>query len=111
VLDSVNKRRKTLNLNLLEEWTAETKLDEGLIKESNAPQLNKESALRDASAFSEAISSAGTLGKVEAENIVSDLSKLEADPSLLAALREGEFIELGLGLVPISRTQWMRRHF
>jgi hypothetical protein len=99
VLESVNKRRQILGLKLLEEWTADTKLDEGLIKNAAAPDLNKESALRDAAALSDALATADALGKTEAEKIVGDLAKLDADPSLLAALQARSFVEKGLSLV------------
>jgi energy-coupling factor transporter ATP-binding protein EcfA2 len=111
VLESANKRRKTLGLKLLEDWTADTKLDEGLLKAATTPELNKESALRDVGALSAALATADTLAKVEAAKIVSDLAKLDADPSLLAALRERNFVETGLGLVdsaecPLCDHEW-----
>jgi ABC-type multidrug transport system ATPase subunit len=111
VLEAVNKRRKILGLSLLEEWTADTKLDEGLIKGSSTPEINKESALRDVAALSEALSSADKLGKTESDKIVTDLSKLEADPSLLAALQERGFVEMGLSRVdsaecPLCDHEW-----
>jgi hypothetical protein len=111
LLESVNKRRKILGLTLLEEWTAETKLDEGLIKGATAPDLNKESALRDVGALAEALETAGMLGKTEAESIVADLEKLNNDPSLLAALKARDFVEMGLNLVdsaacPLCDHEW-----
>lgn len=111
LLESVNKRRKILGLTMLEEWTAETKLDEGLIKNATAPDLNKESALRDIGAFADALDTTATLGKTEAESIVADLEKLDQDPTLLAALRSRNFVETGLSLVesefcPLCDHEW-----
>jgi hypothetical protein len=111
VLESVNKRRRILGLTLLEEWAADTKLDEGLIKSATAPELNKESALRDLGALTDALATTSTLGKSEAEAIVADLEKLEADPSLLAALQARSFVEKGLSLVdsaecPLCDHEW-----
>ncbi len=111
VLESVNRRRQILGLTLLEEWTANTKLDEGLIKNATAPDLNKESALRDANALLDALSTATVLGRDEAEKIASDLAKLDADPSLLAALQARSFVEKGLSLVdsaecPLCDHEW-----
>jgi hypothetical protein len=120
ILESVNKRRQILGLTLLEEWTADTKLDEGLIKGATAPDLNKESALRDAAALLEALATAEELGKAEALNIVNDLARLDADLSLLEALRTRSFVEKGLSLVdsaecPLCDHEWpdidhLKRH-
>ena len=111
LLEAVNKRRKTLGLALIEDWTQDTILDEGLIKEKGGPELNKESALRDADALTAALATSDLLGKSEAEKIVEDLTRLEQDPSLLAALQQRNFIEKGLSLVdgsacPLCDKEW-----
>jgi len=111
VLESVNQRRQILGLTLVEEWTGDAELDEGLIKSAAAPDLNKESALRDAAAFSDVLATADALGKTEAEKIVGDLAKLDADPSLLAALQARSFVQKGLSLVdnaecPLCDREW-----
>jgi hypothetical protein len=111
LLDAVNKRRKTLGLLLIEDWTQDTVLDEGLIKGNGGPELNKESALRDMEALAAALVSSETLGKAEAELIVEDLTRLEQDRSLLAALQERSFVEKGLSLVdsaecPLCDKEW-----
>jgi hypothetical protein len=89
----VNKRRKILNLALLEVLTKDRNLDEGLVKNKSSNELNKESALRDAEALSEAITESHELGKVEANKIVADLIRLDGDPTLLQALQQRDFVE------------------
>lgn len=111
LLEAINKRRKVLGLDALEEWTADTKFDQGMIRVTGAPELNKESALRDAEALAEALTLAGELGKSESEAILVDLTKLDSDPTLLAALRERDFVETGLGMVdsaecPLCDHEW-----
>jgi hypothetical protein len=111
VLEAVNKRRQMLGLNSLEEWTADSKVNEGLIKNASVPTMNKESALRDIEALSTALATAHELGKEESEKIVNDLSRLDADPSLLAALQARSFVEKGLNLVdsaecPLCDHEW-----
>ena len=111
LLEAVNKRRKTLGLALIEHWTQDTVLDEGLVKRKGEPELNKESALRDANALTGALATADLLGKSEAAKVVEDLTRLEQDPSLLAALQQRSFIEKGLSLVegakcPLCDMEW-----
>jgi hypothetical protein len=119
-LEAVNKRRKTLGLALIEDWTQDTVLDEGLVKGKGEPELNKESALRDANELTGALVTADLLGKSEAAKVVEDLMRLEQDPSLLAALQQRGFIEKGLSLVegaacPLCDREWpdiehLKRH-
>lgn len=111
LLEAVNKRRKVLGLADIAELTADTKLDAGLSTTTKAPEFNKLSALRDLKALSDAIEAFPALGRKEAAAIVADLSKLEADRGLLAALQQRSFIEKGLVLVdgpecPLCDTRW-----
>lgn len=111
VLEAVNKRRKLLGLPEIAELTADTKLDAGLSAAAKTPDFNKQSALRDLKALSDAAKGCPDLAKTEAAAIVSDLAKLEADPALLAALQRRSFIEKGLDLVdgpecPLCDTPW-----
>lgn len=111
LLEAVNKRRKVLDLPEIEELTADTKLNTGLSDTAKTPEFNKESALRDLRAFTEAAQGFPDLAKTEAATIVANLAKLEADPALLAALQRRSFIEKGLDLVdgpecPLCDTPW-----
>jgi DNA repair exonuclease SbcCD ATPase subunit len=110
LLDALNKRRKVLGLDLLEEWTADTNFDQGLIKGTRAAELNKESALRDVEALAEALLSAGNLGKSESEAILADLLRLDADSSLLSALRERDFVETGRRSLPVRPASYRTRY-
>jgi DNA repair exonuclease SbcCD ATPase subunit len=86
LLEAVNKRRVILGLPEIADLTADTKLDAGLSTGAAVPEFNKVSALRDLTALSDAAMGFRTLAKAEADAIVADLSRLETDPSLLAAL-------------------------
>ena len=100
-----------LGLPEIAELTADTKLDAGLSAADKTPEFNKQSALRDLKALSEAAKGFPDLAKTEAAAIVADLARLEADPALLAALQRRSFIEKGLDLVdgpecPLCDTPW-----
>ena len=111
LLESVNERRKALNLSAIAELTADTELDAGLSDTAKTAEFNRESALRDLKALSEAAKGFPALAKAEAAAIVADLGKLESDPALLAALQRRSFIEKGLDLVdgpecPLCDSLW-----
>ena len=53
-MEAVNKRRKVLGLPEIAELTADTKLDAGLSATAKIPEFNKQSALRDLKALSDA---------------------------------------------------------
>ncbi len=99
LLEVVNTRRKLLGLSSITELTADTKLDEGLTAGAAASDFNKESALRDIKALSDAQKDFPELSKADAQAIVDGLEKLEADPALLSALQRRSFIERGLSLI------------
>jgi hypothetical protein len=111
VLEAVNKRRIILGLAEIADLTADTRLDVGLSTDAKVSEFNKVSALRDLKTLSDAAVGFPTLAKAEAAAIVMDLSRLEADPGLLAALKQRSFIEKGLELVdgpecPLCDTAW-----
>jgi DNA repair exonuclease SbcCD ATPase subunit len=111
LLEAVNKRRTLLGLTSITHLTADTKLDAGLSSTAKTPEFNKQSALRDLGALSDAAKGFPELAKAEAAAIVAYLSKLEADPALLSALQRRSFIEKGLELVdgpecPLCDTPW-----
>ncbi len=102
LLEVVNKRRKVLELQPILELTTDTKLDAGLLTTAKPSEFNKESALRDVKALTDAEKGFSNLAKIEAASIVSDLTRLESDPSLLFAFQRRSFIEKGLSLVDDS---------
>jgi DNA repair exonuclease SbcCD ATPase subunit len=111
LLEAVNKRRKLLNLSEIGELMADTKLDAGLSSAGNIAQFNKQSALRDLSALSNAAKGFPDIAKEEVAAIVADIAKLEADPALFTALQRRTLIEKGLELVdgpycPLCDTPW-----
>lgn len=97
--EAVNKRRTVLALQEIEELTPDTKLDAGLSATAKLQDFNKQSALRDLKALSDAAKAFPGLGNTETEAILSGLARLEADPALLDALQRRSFIEKGLDLV------------
>jgi hypothetical protein len=99
LLEAVNKRRKVLALLEIAELTADTKLDAGLAAAAKMPDFNKQSAVRDLKALSDAADKFPDLERKEAAAILSDLAQLEADPALPAVLQRRAFVEKGLDLV------------
>ena len=111
LVEAANKRRKLIGLTEIAELTADTKLDAGLSSAAKVTEFNKQSALRDLNALSDEAKGFPDLAKMEAAAIVADLSKLEVDPALFAALQRLSFIERGLDLVdgrecPLCDTPW-----
>ena len=111
VLAAVNKRREILDLPAIATLKSDTELDSGITDSTSTPEFNKESALRDLKALSEAEAGLPDLGKAEAAAIVDDLVKLELDPALLGALQRRALVERGLDLVdgpecPLCDTTW-----
>jgi hypothetical protein len=111
LLEAVNKRRKVLGLSEIAELTSDAKLDMGLSTAAKAPDFNKKSALADIRALSDSAKGFADLAETEAAAIIADLTKLEDDPALLAALQRRAFIEKGLDLVdgpecPLCNKPW-----
>ena len=111
LLAAVNARRTLLGLSSIPELTADTKLDAGLSGAAKPSDFNRESALRDLKALSDAAKGFSDLGEAEASAIAEHLTKLEQDPALLEALQRRSFIERGLELVdgpicPLCDTPW-----
>ncbi len=111
LLEAVNTRRKLLGLPEIAELKLDTKLDDGLAAGAKQAEMNKQTALKDLKALVDASAGFSELAKAEAASIVGNLSMLEADPALLAALQRRDFIEKGLDLVdgpdcPLCDTTW-----
>ena len=111
LLSAVNKRRVVLDLPEIQSLTAESALDSGLSETAKASDFNKDSAIRDLNALTDAAGEFATLCATEAGEITSGLAKLEADPALRAALQRRSFIEKGLELVegpecPLCDAAW-----
>jgi AAA domain len=109
LLKTVNKRRKLLNLQEIAELNVDTELTSGLT--AKVTEFNKESALRDLRALSDAAKAFPDLAEAEVAGIIADLAKLEDDPALFAAFQRRSFIEKGLDLVdgpecPLCDTPW-----
>ena len=111
LLETVNKRRKVLDLPIIAGLTADTKLDAGLSNTATSSEVNKETALCDLIALAETAKGFPDLAKTEAAAIIADLARLEADPALLAALERRSLIEKGLALLdgpgcPLCDSPW-----
>lgn len=111
VLDVVNERRKALELPPIEKLEANTKLDAGVAEGDKAPEFNKQSALRELKAATDAVAGIAAVGKKEATSILDGLKRLEEDPALLNALQRRALIDKGLSLVdgptcPLCDHEW-----
>ncbi|RTL51777.1 MAG: chromosome segregation protein SMC [Bradyrhizobiaceae bacterium] len=111
ILTAVNLRRKTLNLASIDELGTDTRLDLGLVEAGKSTEFNKQAALRDLKALADAVGVVDAVGKPAVDAILSDLSRLESDPSLLQALHHRALVEKGLDLVdgplcPLCDYEW-----
>src|SRR5262249_2214404 len=69
LLTAVNQRRKLLGLPEIAELTADTKVDVGLSGAASGPEFNKQSAIRDLNALSDAAKGFPDLAKADAAAI------------------------------------------
>jgi hypothetical protein len=99
LVGAVNERRRVLGLPELTELTADSRLDADLASSGKAGEFNKQSALRDLNALSDAAKGFSSLGGSAAAAILADLATLESDSGLLGALQRRPLIEKGLDLV------------
>lgn len=111
ILAAVNARREVLGLPKIESLTPDTTLDAGLAGADKQGDFNKQSALRDLKAVSDAIGAIRTSGQESTNDILRGLSQLEDDPSLFDALHRRSLIEKGLDLVdgpdcPLCDRSW-----
>lgn len=111
ILAAVNPKRKILGLPDIQDFTVDTILNAGVLESGSQPAFNKESALRDLTALTDARASFDSLAKTEVAAILKDISTLESDPALLQAVTRRAFVERGLSLVdgphcPLCDTEW-----
>jgi hypothetical protein len=111
ILAAINPPRKILGLEEIHALAAETALDGGVLGRGSQPAFNKDSALRDVAALSDAERGFGALAKTEVAAILKDVAALESDPALLQAVTRRGFVERGLSLVdgpfcPLCDTEW-----
>lgn len=99
VLGATNKRREALGLAKIERLTADTSLDAGLAETGKPSDFNKQSALRDIAALTDAVVTVAGQAARSVDSILVEISALESDRELLNALQERSFIEKGLELV------------
>lgn len=110
----VNKRRKLLGLQPIDELTKDTDVSEGLAASGaqGAAEQTKESALADVKALLDAVR---TLVESPVTASISSLSaninKVEADPSLLGLIKRYPFLQSGLNFVdspqcPLCDVEW-----
>lgn len=94
--DVVNRQREVLGLDPLATVAERTSLDEGLASD-DGPPFNRASALRDLTALSEATTQSEALAEAAGE-LAGALRSLDADPSILDALRHRQLVEVGRAL-------------
>lgn len=111
VMGSVNTKRQLLGLPVLEEVTADTKLDQGLAEPSSEQALNKAAALIELTKLKETVEGLPTLETPAAVDLLSHIEKLENEPQLLIALQQRALVSQGLKLVdgpecPMCDHEW-----
>ncbi|GBE65152.1 hypothetical protein MFM001_16140 [Mycobacterium sp. MFM001] len=98
VLGAINRHRDVLGLDPLQSVTPETDLSAGAAEPGEQSGFNKSSALQDIKALSDYVRDHGELSTA-AEDLSSALTDLEADPTILDALKHRALMETGLPLV------------
>lgn len=98
VTTAVNKHRATLGLDLLESVTLDTDVSAGATGSPDVAGYDKISALRDVEALAGYLAEHAELS-ASAEELTAVLTEIEADPTVLDALKHRDLIEVGLPLV------------
>ena len=120
ILSTVNTHRQVLDLPIIDELTPDTVLNTGVAESGLTASFNKNTAIIDVDALRTAQAVFAEECTIEVATILADIAKLEADPSLLEALRQRTFVEHGLALVdgprcPLCDVEWddeehLRKH-
>lgn len=110
VLTVVNKQRTVLGLAELTAVDPETDLSAGAKTDGTQRSFNKLAAARDVEAVSNHLAEHTDLDEAATE-LTTALAELEADPSVLDALRHRQLVEVGLPLVseatcPLCDAAW-----
>lgn len=98
VLSVVNKHRDVLGLDPLKTVTSDSDLSAGAADPGEQSGFNKASALQDVAALAVFVRDHDELSTAATE-LTSALAELEADPTILDALKHRALIETGLPLV------------
>ena len=111
VLAAVNQRRHVLGVPAITELKAATVLNAGAAAGEQPPAFNKTTALKDLEAMEKAQAGFPALGVTATKAILGDLATLEADPTLLDAVKQRSFVERGLALMdgarcPLCDMEW-----
>lgn len=101
VAGAVNKQRDLLNLDALTTVTIDTDLGAGANAAENQGSFNKASATRDVKAVIDYLAEHDDLDQA-ANELTTALDELEADPTVLDALKHRQLVEIGLPLVTDS---------
>jgi recombinational DNA repair ATPase RecF len=119
VVRTVNKQRDVLGLEALTTVSLDTDLSAGAKVDGRQGSFNKASATRDVEAVINYLAEHNDLDEAASE-LTTALSELEADPTVLDALKHRELIETGLPLVtdgvcPLCDLTWpdveaLRKH-
>lgn len=110
ILTAVNKQRTVLGLAELKSIEPETDLSASTKTDGTQKTFNKAAALRDVEAVSNYLSEHPELDEAASE-LTTALAELEADPTVLEALRHRQLVEVGLPLVsepacPLCDAAW-----
>jgi len=119
VATAVNKQRDVLGLEALTNVTLDTDLSAGAKVDGNQGSFNKASATRDVEAVINYLAEHDHLDEAASE-LTTGLGELEADPTVLDALKHRQLVETGLPLVtdgvcPLCDLTWpdaeaLRKH-
>jgi hypothetical protein len=98
VANAVNKQRDVLGLEALATVTFETDLSAGAKVDGNQGSFNKASAARDVKAITAFLAEHADFDQAVSD-LTAALGELEADPTVLDALKHRQLVETGLPLV------------
>ncbi|MCC6497163.1 MAG: AAA family ATPase [Propionibacteriaceae bacterium] len=109
----INRYRAVLGLDPLQTLTIDTDLSAGIVSDGGRASFNKRSAVRDAEALTDYLGDHEALSRSVVE-LLAALSELDADPTLVEALRHRELVELGAPLItgpscPLCDQLWPSR--
>jgi predicted RNA-binding protein Jag len=112
ILDSINEKRRLLNLTELAELTADTNINaENIRQNGSVPPFSRATALSDLATLTEHIES--SQGQAFLKGYLLQLDTLKQDPTLLAQIKRANFYQQGLNLLtedddacPFCDTEW-----